>query len=272
VYNSIDFYYKEEPLQMKILVCIKQVADTESNLKLNSSSSWIVEDNKIAYRMNRYDEYALEEALIIKDILPGTAIDVISVGPERAAAAVKKALEKGADNGIHIKCGNSALTAIETSSVIAEYAKDQGYDIIFAGVMSEDLMQSQVGPMIASFLSIPSAVSVVKTELVNNSDALSVYSELEGGMTENIEIKMPCLITVQTGINLPRYPSLSNVMRARSMEIVTVNIESLKITESYEEIVSAGYPPASSKGVVINGTMEEKAEKLLGLFHEKALI
>lgn len=272
VYNSIDFYYKEEPLQMKILVCIKQVADTESNLKLNSSSSWIVEDNKIAYRMNRYDEYALEEALIIKDILPGTVIDVISVGPERAAAAVKKALEKGADNGIHIKCGNSALTAIETSSVIAEYAKDRGYDIIFAGVMSEDLMQSQVGPMIASFLSIPSAVSVVKTELVNNSDAISVYSELEGGMTENIEIKMPCLITVQTGINLPRYPSLSNVMRARSMEIVTVDIESLKITESYEEIVSAGYPPASSKGIIINGTMEEKAEKLLCLFHEKALI
>jgi len=257
---------------MKILVCIKQVADTESNLKLNGSTSWIVEDNKIAYRMNRYDEYALEEALLIKDVLPDTTVDVISVGPDRAASTVKKSLEKGADNGIHIKCDKPALSAFDTASLIAEYASDKQYDIIFAGVMSEDLMQSQVGPMTAAFLSIPSAVNVVKSELIKNSTALSVNSELEGGIIENVEITLPCLITIQTGINLPRYPSLSNVMRARSLEVITLNSEDLKITGGYDEILSVEYPPVSSKGKVINGSSEEKAEKLLDIFHEKALI
>ena len=75
---------------MRILVCVKQVADTESNLILNNSSSWIEEDNKIAYRMNRYDEYALEEALLIKDAIQGVQLDVVSVGPDRAYSTVKK--------------------------------------------------------------------------------------------------------------------------------------------------------------------------------------
>ena len=256
---------------MKILVCIKQVADVDSSLKLNSDSSWI-EENKIAYMMNRYDEYALEEALLVKDVMPGTTVDVISIGPGRAVSVVKKSLEKGADNGIHVLCDNPALSAVKTSSVIAQYAGDKNYDIIFTGVMSEDLMQSQVGPMVASFLSIPCAVSVVNTEMINNSTAISAASELEGGIIENIEITLPCLIAVQTGMNRPRYPSLSNVMRARSMEVVSMNIENFKIPESYEELVSLEYPPVSSKGIIINGSSEDKADKLLDLLHEKAII
>jgi electron transfer flavoprotein beta subunit len=257
---------------MKILVCIKQVADTESNLKINSTSSWILEDNKIAYRMNRYDDYALEEALLIKDTHSGTVVDTVSVGPERALSTVKKSLEKGADNAVHIICDNPALSSFETSSLIAAYAGDKDYDIIFAGVMSEDLMQSQVGPMTAAFLSMPSVVNVVKSELINNSNALSVNSELEGGIIENVEITLPCLVTVQTGVNLPRYPSLSNVMRARSMQVITINSEDLKSSGTGDEILSVEYPPISSKGTVITGSSEEKAEKLLDLFHERALI
>jgi len=257
---------------MKILVCIKQVADTESNLKLNSTCSWILEDNKIAYRMNRYDEYALEEALLIKDAHPETVVDTVSVGPERALSTVKKSLEKGADNAVHIICGNPALSAFETSSLIAAYAADKDYDIIFAGVMSEDLMQSQVGPMTAAFLSMPSVVNVVKSELINNSNALSVNSELEGGIIENVEITLPCLVAIQTGVNLPRYPSLSNVMRARSMQVISINSEDLKSSVTGDEILSVEYPPVSSKGTVITGSSEEKAEKLLDLFHERALV
>ena len=257
---------------MKIMVCVKQVADIESDLKLNASSSWIEEDNKIAYRMNRYDEYALEEALLIKDALKDTTIDVISVGPERAASTVRKSLEKGADKGIHIRSDNPALSAIETSSYIAAFTADKNYDIIFAGVMSEDLMQSQVGPMIASLLSIPCAASSVKTELLNDSGIIIADLELEGGVIEQVEIKLPCLITVQTGVNRPRYPSLSNVMRARSMEIITIDSESLIKPDCNQKIESVDYPPLSSKGVVIEGTGEEKAGRLLDLLHEKGLL
>jgi electron transfer flavoprotein beta subunit len=257
---------------MRILVCVKQVADIESNLRINETSSWIEENNKIAYRMNRYDEYALEEALLIKDVLPGTTIDVITMGPERAASTVKKSLEKGADNGIHIKCDNPALSAIDTASLIAEYASDKQYDIIFAGVMSEDMMQSQVGPMVASLLFIPSVVNVVKSELTNNSAVISVDSELEGGIIENIEVALPCLVTIQTGINLPRYPSLSNVMRARSINIITINSEDFNKHQSCDEILSVEYPPVLLKGTIITGSSEEKATKLLDILHEKALI
>lgn len=257
---------------MKILVCIKQVPDTESNLKLNAASSWIEEDNNIAYRMNRFDEYALEEALLVKDSFPGVTVDVISVGPERSISTIKKSLEKGADKGVHINSDNPALTASETSYLIAQYAAGLNYDIIFAGVMSEDMMQSQVGPMIASLLLIPCAVSVVKSMFIKSITSISVDSELEGGVIENIEITMPCLITIQTGVNRPRYPSLTNVMRARSMEILTIKSENMKRTENLEEIVSVEYPPLSSKGTVITGSSEQKAEQLLDILHEKALV
>ncbi len=257
---------------MKILVCIKQVPDTDSNLILNTSSSWIEEDNKIAYRMNRYDEYALEEALLIKNAYPEVTVDVVSVGPERSIATLKKSLEKGADKAVHIRSEDLTLTASGTSSLIAQYAGDLNYDVIFAGVMSEDLMQSQVGPMIASLLSIPCAVSVVKSMFIKNLSSISVDSELEGGVIENIELTMPCLITVQTGINRPRYPSLSNVIRARSMQVVTVDSTGMKCTAVSDEIVSVYYPPVSSKGVTISGSSEEKAEKLLDILHERALL
>lgn len=257
---------------MKIMVCIKQVADNESNLVINKDSSWIEENNRIAFRINRYDEYALEEALLIKDAVSGVTVDVISVGSERVESSLKKCLERGADSAVLIKWDDPTSAAVEIADMISGYAADKHYDIIFAGVMSEDLMRSQVGPMIAAFLGMPAAVSVVKTELINGLTAISADSELEGGIIEKIEIALPCLITVQTGINRPRYPSLSNVMRAKSMQVTYIDCGSPGGYCGFEEIVSFGYPPVSSKGIVITGNSEEKAEKLINLFHEKALL
>ena len=257
---------------MKLLVCIKQVADTEADLKINIDSSWIAENDRIAFRMNRYDEYALEEALLIKDAIPGVTVDVISVGPERAVSVLKKSLEKGADNAIHIKSENPALTAAETSSMIAEYASGNNYDIIFTGVMSEDLMQGQVGPMIASLLSVPCAVSVICSEYLKNGTSITVKSELEGGVVETIRLSLPCVITVQTGVDIPRYPSLSNVMRARSMQIISLYSESFRTADTRDRIESIEYPPVSSKGIVLGGSSGEKAAMLIDLFHEKGII
>lgn len=261
-----------EGRSMRILVCVKQVADIESNLRINKSLSWIDENERIAFRMNRYDEYALEEALLIKDSSAGVVVETVSVGPERSVSTVKKSLERGADMGFHIKCDNPAISAFETASFIAEFAADREYDLIFAGVMSEDLMQSQVGPVTAAILGIPCASSVVKSELINDHSSILAEIELEGGMTEKVEITLPAVITVQTGVNLPRYPSLSNVMRARSLEVITIDSKNLKSKMSREKIISVNYPPVSSKGIVIEGSSDEKAGKLLDLFHERALI
>lgn len=257
---------------MKILVCVKQVADTEADLKLNADSSWIDEKDKIAFRMNRYDEFALEEALLIKDAGSGVIVDAISVGPERSAAVLRKSLEKGADNAIHIKTEQTVLSPVVTSSLIAEYAMGKNYDLIMAGVMSEDLMQGQVGPMIASLLSIPSAVSVISSLLSADENSIEVRSELEGGFVETVRLSLPCLIAVQTGVNLPRYPSLSNVMRARSMKIITISSGSCLNIDNDNAVESVEYPPVLSKGTFLGGSSAEKAETLIEMFHEKGLL
>ena len=257
---------------MKILVCVKQIADPDSEIKIDNISEWIDESKDTLFRINRYDEYALEEALLIKDVYKDTAIDIISVGPERVSSTIRKSLEKGADNGIHINCDKGYIPAVETASLIAEYIKDKDYDIIFTGVMSEDLMQGQVGPIIASSLSIPCGVSVTESELKNDFSMITVVSELEGGVSEHIDISLPCLITVQSGINRPRYPSLSNVMAARAMEIITIDCVTLKNIDHTDETISLEYPIISSKGIIIDGNREEKAEKFLNILHEKGIL
>lgn len=255
---------------MKILVCIKQVPDIESNPEIRSDSLWIKEDN-IAFRMNRYDEYALEEALLIKETIPGTTLDVITAGPERASSVLIKGLEKGADNAFHIKFTDYHLSSAETASLISDFASDKNYDLIFAGVMSEDAMQCTTGPMIASLLSIPFAVSIIKSSIDYNDKTITAESELEGGSIETINLSMPCLITVQTGTNQPRYPSLSGKMRAKGIkpEVVEPEFsERISLKTSYK----LSYPDSGVKGTTMTGTLEEKADKLIQILHEKGLL
>ncbi|HOP28168.1 MAG TPA: electron transfer flavoprotein subunit beta/FixA family protein [Spirochaetota bacterium] len=255
---------------MKILVCIKQVPDAESNPEIRRDSLWIEEDN-IAFRFNRYDEYALEEALLIREMISGTMVDVITVGPERAAAVLTKGLEKGADNAVHIKCDRCPLTSSQTAHLISNYASGKNYDIIFAGVMSEDAMQCTTGPMIASLLSIPCAVSALKTSVDFNKKSIAVESELEGGIIETIELSIPCLVTVQTGIKQPRYPSLSGKMRARGIKPVVINGDCIE-DDLTDTLYTLNYPESGVKGLTVTGSAEEKAVKLMEILHEKGLI
>lgn len=257
---------------MKILVCVKQVPDTESTPQIDAENIWVRENSQTVYRMNRYDEYALEEAVQIKEALPEVAVDALSVGPDRVRSTVKKALEKGADNGIHIRFNKTGFQSyLEIASLIAGYAQAK-YDLIFTGVMAEDDMQSQVGPAIASLLDLPCAPSVIREEFNPNEDTITVETELEGGIREKSILTTPALLTIQSGINRPRYPSLSNVMRARTQEIITVDSDDISIANTGESIVSISYPEISSKGIFLGGNTEEKAEKLLRILHKKSLL
>ena len=257
---------------MNILVCIKQVPDPESMIRINEKTGWIEEGRDMTYRMNRYDEYALEEAVLIRERYPETVIDAVSVGPDRVRSSIIKSLEKGAGNGIHLRDERNCLTAEETASCIASFARRRDYDLIFCGVMSEDLMQCQVGPMIAALNTIPCAVSVLREELDYAEGAVTVECELEGGVHETMRLTLPCLLTMQSGINRPRYPSLSNVLRAKSADIATVTIEDLCAGQALERVLYLAYPDRSAKGTVLDGTADEKAERLLSIFHEKSVL
>jgi electron transfer flavoprotein beta subunit len=258
---------------MKILVCVKQVPDVESRIEIDGDSRWIREDDSIAYRMNRYDEYALEEAILIREALGDVTVDAISVGPARAAAALKKSIEKGANNGIHIMLSHSGYCPPSvTAALIADYTRGKGYDLIFTGVMAEDDMQCQVGPLIASMLGLPCAASVLRETISDDKSSVTVECELEGGISEILILPIPSLLSIQSGINRPRYPSLSNVMRAKEQKLIEVHADTAPGDFPGNEIASISYPEQTSRGMVIEGTPEQKAEKLLAILHEKSLL
>lgn len=258
---------------MKILVCVKQVPDTESPLTIDDASRWIREDDRITFRMNRYDEYALEEAVLIREAFGDVTVDAVSMGPARVSAVLKKSLEKGAAGGFHIVRESAGYCSPSvTASLIADYARSNFYDLIFTGVMAEDDMQCQVGPLIAARLGLPCAVSVVKESISRADKTITVECEIEGGAAETVILPMPCLCTIQSGINRPRYPSLSNVLRAKEQELVRIVPEEGGASPATETALSLSYPHKSSRGTIIEGTTEQKAEKLLAILHEKSLL
>jgi electron transfer flavoprotein alpha/beta subunit len=156
---------------MKILVCVKQVLDPDGPISIDGSGRTLEAAPDGLFRMNRFDEFALEAALQIRDEFPGTRIDAVTAGPARAARTVRRALETGADEGIHLLLEDDGCrTPFETASIIGAFARDRRYDLILTGVMAEDDMQAQVGPMLAEILGYPWATAVM---------ALILTAELE---------------------------------------------------------------------------------------------
>ncbi|PKN60532.1 MAG: hypothetical protein CVU53_02595 [Deltaproteobacteria bacterium HGW-Deltaproteobacteria-11] len=300
---------------MRILVCVKQVLDPDGPIRVDAAGQGIEAMPGALFRMNRFDEFALEEALRIREKFPGTHIDALSAGPERAAQTVRRALETGADEGIHLVLGDECCrTPFEIASLIGAYASHKHYDLILTGVMAEDDMQAQVGPMLAEILGYPWATAVMSLKLAvsqessfchaapssapsgdesaltaarppeNNgvrahfSGTIHVERELEGGRREAFELTLPALLTLQSGINRPRYPALSHVLRARSQALITIPVSQGRETApvSYpaprERIVTLEEPEPMKTGMILSGSPEEKAEKLLLILKERALL
>ena len=256
---------------MKILVCIKQVLDPDCPVRIHSSGKWIEPDSHGLYRMNRFDEFALEEALRIREAFPGTWVDALSVGPERAAQTVRRALELGADDGIHILLDDERYRMPwETASRIAAYAGNKRYDLILAGVMAEDDMQGQVGPMVAEIMGYSSATAVMSQKLIPDDNRIYVERELEGGHREAFTLTLPALLSVQSGINRPRYPTLSHVLRARSQKLITIAAKTWNPPAPRDHIVCLVEPAPVKSSVFLSGSPLEKAEKLVKILRENA--
>jgi electron transfer flavoprotein beta subunit len=223
--------------------------------------------------MNRFDEFAVEESVLIREIIPGTRIDAVSVGPESEVTSVKRAIGMGADRGVHILTqADGYLNPRTIAALIADYARDRHYDLILTGVMSEDGMHGMVGPMLAEMLSMPCATSVVVEKILHDRRIIYVEREIEGGYRDAIELKFPALLTIQGGINKPRYPSLSNMLRAKSLELETIVAGLENQTRPCEEIKRVSFPKKSRSGIFLEGNQQEKAFRLLNILREKGLI
>lgn len=258
---------------MKILVCIKQVPDQESSLTINTGKTWVIYGKNTSYWINRFDEYAVEEALQIREIIPTAEIDIVSVGPERVSSAIRRCIEMGADRGFHIYLDSEDYVSPSIKSLaIAEFCKNREYDLIITGIMSEDMMSGQTGPMIAARLGFPSATSVMKLEVNTSRRCIQVERELDAGHRCSMELSLPALVAVQSGINRPRYPSFSNVMRAKNTEITKVTYDANLTGHKHEYIKKIQDTGSDRVGIKLEGTTTEKAIKLWQMLHEKSLI
>ena len=258
---------------MKILVCIKQVPDSSETLPIDEQTGFLSYTEDTAFRMNRFDEFALEEALLIKEKLPETLVEVLSVGPERASATVQRAMGMGADHGIHVLAESEGYRSPFTvASLIAACVHARNYDLVMTGVMAEDTAASQTGQLVAALLNLPSASSVIKEEIRPERAEVVVEREIEGGNREVARLNMPAVLTIQPGINFPRYPSFSKVMRARTYAQERIRAEDLAIEEPRESCRKVRIPEPVSHGVFIEGSPREKAQKLIRVLHEKSLL
>jgi electron transfer flavoprotein beta subunit len=258
---------------MKILVCVKEVLDPECGLRIDPSQRTLSSETAPLYRMNRFDEFAIEEALLIKDRIPGTKADAVTVGPARASAVIRRAIGMGADDGFHILEGEGATwSPFVVAAWIAAWAARGDYDLILTGTMAEDDMEGQVGQLVAAFLGWPCATSVIQITMKDGLPGLEVERELEGGLRHVMELSFPCLLTIQSGMKRPRYPSLSNVLRSRKQEIRTIHGTALGSPAPRQEIVALGYPQKSREGLFLPGGVEEKASALAEILRKRGFL
>ena len=263
---------------MNIIACIKQVPDTEAQIKIAPDGKSIVKDG-IKWVMNPYDEFGVEEALRIKEKMKGE-VTVIGLGPKRVAESIRTALAMGADKGILIS--DPALEgsdAIATAKALAAAIKGLKYDLIFTGQRGVDDDMGLVGASLAEFLGIPHISIVVKVEVSPDGKTVKVNRPVEG-QTLVIESSLPALITAQKGLNEPRYASLPGIMKAKKKPLEEKSLSSLGLNpaefgEAARKLKVLGLapPPQRKAGKIVAGdSPQAKAAELARLLHEEAKV
>lgn len=260
---------------MKIIVCIKQVPDTAARIRIAASGKEIV-TSELTYVVNPYDEYAVEEALRIREKTEGEVV-VISMGPDRVSEAIRTTLAMGADRGIHLR--DSAFEGSDpyaTSKLLAKVISGMEYDLILCGKQAVDDNASFVGPALAEFLGIPQATVITKLELSADRKSITVEREIEGGK-EVLELPLPALVTAQKGLNEPRYASLPGIMKAKKKEIKVMDAASVGMAPdevgekgAKKKLISLSLPAERKAGKVIPGEPAEAVKELVRLLREEA--
>ena len=263
---------------MNIIVCLKQVPDTESQIKIGSDGTSIVTDD-IKWVMNPYDEFGVEEALRLKE-KHGGEVTVVALGPKRVTESIRTALAMGADKGILVS--DDALEgsdALATAKAIAAAIKDLESDIIFTGQRGVDDDQGLVGAAVAEFLGMPQLSLIVKLEVAEDGKSVKVERPIEGE-TLVIESSLPALITAQKGLNEPRYASLPGIMKAKKKPLDEKSLGDLGLDAAEFgvgarklKILELTPPPVRKAGIMVEGdTPQDKAAELAKLLHDEAKV
>ena len=259
---------------MKILVCLKQVPHKDARLELAPDGRWI-QDANIKFEINDYDNYALEEALRIKDKDPATEVVVISVGPDRVQQSLRTALGMGADRAIQVwDDGLVGADSLAIAKSLAAVAKADEVDLVLMGLMSDDTNFALTGPMLAQLLGVPHATGIVSEK--RDDGQLEVERELEGGALEVVKLPLPCLLTAQTGMNEVRYASLKGIMQAKKKPLDKKSLGDLGLSAAAvapKVKIEKIYTPPRGKGAeILSGSKDEIAQKFVGKVKELGLL
>ena len=255
---------------MKIFVCIKQVPDTNAKIKIRPDGAGI-DPTGIKWIINPYDEFAVEESIKIRDLNPGSQIFVISAGPkERVVESLRTAIAMGADEGIVVH-GPDNLDAYSTAKALAEAIKKEGgAQVLLTGKLAIDTNQASVSQMVAEFLNIPHTTVVSKIQLAG--ETANVERDIEGGAKEKIQMKTPCVVAANKGLNVPRFPSLPGIMKAKKKVIKEYDVASLGITDSDQKVTYSQYTLPADKPPVklIQGDASAQVTELIHLLRDEA--
>jgi electron transfer flavoprotein beta subunit len=259
---------------MEILVCVKRVPDTaENEIEVNRDGSDIERDD-LVYSVNEWDNYAVEEAIQIVD-KTGGAVTVVSLGDEESEEVVRREMAMGANNGILVSDDAFEGSDGKAVAAILKAVVEKGnYDLILTGAQADD-GAGQIGGMLAAMLDVPYA-SVVNTIEVLSESKLKVGREIEGGNQEMNEIALPCVLSIQTGINEPRYVGIRGIRKVASVDIPTwgapdLGIDPATVGESGAKVKRIDYfvPDMGEGAEILEGSDEEIAEKLIDLLKAK---
>ena len=259
---------------MNIIVCIKQVPDTNLQIRLNKEGSDIDREN-LSYVMSPYDEFAVEEAIRIKEKFPDSVSTAVTLGPESADEIIRQALAMGIDEGIHIIDSNSKIReGLISAQALSEVIAPIKPDIILCGRQAVDDDGFQVGGALAQMLGFPE-ICVANKISVGQSAGQPVTIEriLEGGIRQTVEAGLPCVITCQKGINEPRYPSLPGIMKAKKKSVKQIKVEELKVNMlSRFQVEKLEIPQSERKMLLIEKDAQTSARELVGLLRENAKV
>ncbi len=254
---------------MNIVVCLKQTFDTEEKITIKDGQ---INEDGVEFIINPYDEYAVEEAIKLKEQFGGE-VTVITIGPDRAENALRTALAMGADKAVLINDESLFGDEYTTAKVLAAAVKRQSFDIVLAGNVAVDDGAGQGGPRLAELLDIPQITTITKLEI--DGDKVTVERDVEGDV-EIIEAKLPVLVTAQQGLNEPRYPSLPGIMKAKKKPLERLTAADLGISpeevQAKTETVEVFLPPKKQAGKILEGDIDQQAKELVSLLRNEAKV
>ena len=243
---------------MKIAVLVKQVVGAESALKISQDQKWI-DDSSATFVMNPPDNYAIEEAMLINEKVGAGEVVIVSMGPQRVQKVIREGLSKGADRGIHIETESlKEIDPLYTSKVLAETLRDENFDLILSGLQSDDSGMGQTGVLLGELLNMSTATLAIETDIDQNK--IRVKRELESGWFQWVELEFPASVSIQSGINQPRYPSLKGIMGAKKKEIKVIPAPQVEKRQSISEIF---VPKKSKETEFIETDIDSTVERII---------